>query len=49
MVSTVLDYMRFAQMLLNESQLDGTRVLKAETVREMLKRISHRADADRRT
>jgi putative heme-binding domain-containing protein len=33
--STAADYTRFAQMLLNEGELDGVRVLKAETVREM--------------
>jgi methyl acetate hydrolase len=33
--STGPDYLRFARMLLGEGQLDGTRVLRAETVREM--------------
>ncbi len=35
MSGTIGDYARFAQMLLNEGELDGARVLKAETVREM--------------
>ncbi len=38
LVSTVPDYLRFAQMLLNEGQLDGVRILKAETVKDMLRR-----------
>lgn len=33
--STAGDYLRFARMLLGEGVLDGVRVLKAETVREM--------------
>jgi CubicO group peptidase (beta-lactamase class C family) len=37
-VSTVPDYLRFAQMLLNEGKIDGVQVLKPETVREMLRR-----------
>ena len=32
LVSTAEDYLRFAQMLLNGGTLDGTRILKAETV-----------------
>ena len=32
LVSTAHDYLRFAQMLLNGGELDGTRVLKPETV-----------------
>jgi CubicO group peptidase (beta-lactamase class C family) len=32
LVSTVPDYLRFAQMLLNEGELDGVRLLKPETV-----------------
>jgi CubicO group peptidase (beta-lactamase class C family) len=35
LVSTARDYARFCQMLLNGGQLDGQRVLKAETVRLM--------------
>jgi CubicO group peptidase (beta-lactamase class C family) len=35
LVSTGRDYLRFAQMLLNSGELDGTRLLRAETVREM--------------
>lgn len=35
LVSTVDDYARFAQMLLNEGKLDGVRVLHPETVRFM--------------
>jgi CubicO group peptidase (beta-lactamase class C family)/predicted dinucleotide-binding enzyme len=38
LVSTVPDYLRFAQMLLNGGQLDGVRVLKPETVKAMLTR-----------
>jgi len=38
LVSTVPDYMRFAQMLLNGGTLDGARVLKPETVKAMLQR-----------
>jgi CubicO group peptidase (beta-lactamase class C family) len=38
LVSTVPDYLRFAQMLLNEGELDGVRVLSPETVKSMLKR-----------
>src|SRR5258708_15217374 len=32
LVSTVPDYSRFAQMLLNRGELDGVRLLKATTV-----------------
>jgi len=35
LVSTARDYMRFCQMLLNKGQLDGTRILKSETVAMM--------------
>ena len=35
LTSTLDDYMRFARMLLNGGELDGVRVLKAETVRMM--------------
>jgi CubicO group peptidase (beta-lactamase class C family) len=35
LVSTARDYARFCQMMLNGGQLDGTRLLKAETVAEM--------------
>ena len=35
MVSTASDYIRFAQMLLNEGQLDSVRILAPETVRMM--------------
>jgi CubicO group peptidase (beta-lactamase class C family) len=35
LVSTLDDYMRFARMLQNGGQLDGTRILKPETVRLM--------------
>jgi CubicO group peptidase (beta-lactamase class C family) len=35
MSGTVGDYARFLQMLLNEGELDGVRVLRAETVRQM--------------
>jgi CubicO group peptidase (beta-lactamase class C family) len=38
LVSTVPDYLRFAQMLLNGGELDGVRILRAETVRAMLTR-----------
>src|SRR5215469_3033673 len=34
-VSTVPDFLRFCQMLLNGGELDGVRILKAETVRRM--------------
>jgi len=35
MVSTIGDYFRFCQMMLNGGELDGARVLKAETVNRM--------------
>jgi CubicO group peptidase (beta-lactamase class C family) len=35
LVSTIGDYARFCQMMLNGGQLDGKRVLKPETVAEM--------------
>lgn len=35
LVSTVPDYLRFLQALLNSGELDGVRVLQAETVQEM--------------
>ena len=35
LLSTANDYIRFAQMLANEGELDGARLLEAETVREM--------------
>lgn len=37
LVSSVGDYARFAQMLLNEGEMGGRRLLKAETIRDMLK------------
>ena len=37
LVSTASDYLRFAQMILNGGELDGVRLLKRETVAEMLK------------
>jgi CubicO group peptidase (beta-lactamase class C family) len=36
MVSTVPDFLRFCQMLLNGGELDGVRILKPETVRLMM-------------
>lgn len=35
LTSTAMDYLRFAQMLLNEGELDGVRLLRPETVRDM--------------
>jgi len=35
LISSLDDYMRFARMLQNEGELDGQRILKAETVRLM--------------
>jgi CubicO group peptidase (beta-lactamase class C family) len=35
LTSTAMDYLRFAQMMLNEGELDGVRILRPETVREM--------------
>ncbi len=40
MSGTLGDYARFAQMLLNEGELDGARVLRAETVREMTRNVT---------
>jgi CubicO group peptidase (beta-lactamase class C family) len=37
LLSTVPDYMRFAQMLLNKGELDGVRLLSAKTVETMTK------------
>jgi len=37
LVSTARDYLRFLQMLLNRGELDGTRILKPETVDHMCK------------
>lgn len=37
LVSTIGDYFRFCQMMLNKGELDGARILKAETVAEMTK------------
>jgi CubicO group peptidase (beta-lactamase class C family) len=37
LVSTADDYLRFAQMMLNRGELDGKRILKAETVEMMTK------------
>jgi CubicO group peptidase (beta-lactamase class C family) len=37
LVSTVPDFMRFSQMLLNKGELDGRRILKAQTVEMMTK------------
>jgi len=45
MCGTVGDYARFLQMLLNEGELDGVRVLRAETVRQM----TQNATGDMRT
>lgn len=36
LVSTVPDYLRFAQMLLNRGELEGQRLLRAETVTRMV-------------
>ncbi|HUP49759.1 MAG TPA: serine hydrolase domain-containing protein [Thermoanaerobaculia bacterium] len=35
LASTAADYLRFCQMLLNEGELDGVRILRPETVRAM--------------
>jgi CubicO group peptidase (beta-lactamase class C family) len=37
LLSTVPDYLRFAQMLLNGGELDGRRILKRETVASMMR------------
>jgi CubicO group peptidase (beta-lactamase class C family) len=42
LVSTVPDYLRFVQMLLNGGEIDGVRVLKAKTVKTMLTRQTTR-------
>ncbi len=36
LVSTVLDFLRFCRMLLNKGELEGARILKAETVARMV-------------
>ena len=36
LVSTAIDYARFAQMLLNGGELDGVRIVSAEAVREQM-------------
>ena len=43
LVSTASDYIRFAQMLLNSGELDGVRILAAESVRAM--RSNHLPEA----
>lgn len=35
LTSTAMDYLRFAQMLLQEGELDGARILRPETVHDM--------------
>jgi CubicO group peptidase (beta-lactamase class C family) len=35
LTSSAMDYLRFTQMLLNEGELDGVRILRPETVRDM--------------
>ncbi|GAB5519862.1 MAG: serine hydrolase domain-containing protein [Rhodothermales bacterium] len=35
LVSTALDYVRFAQMILNDGALNGVRILQAETAKQM--------------
>ena len=37
LVSTARDYLRFCQMLLNGGELEGARLLRAETVKEMIR------------
>ncbi len=37
MVGTAADYMRFAQMLLNGGELEGTRIISSESCAEMMK------------
>ena len=44
LVSTVTDYARFLQMLLNGGELDGVRVLNDETVERMVQ--SHTGDLE---
>jgi CubicO group peptidase (beta-lactamase class C family) len=46
LVSTVPDYLRFAQMLLDRGELDGVRVLRKETVDAMLKRQTSAEQGD---
>ncbi len=43
LTSTASDYIRFAQMLLQEGELDGVRILTADTVRQM--RTNHLPDS----
>jgi CubicO group peptidase (beta-lactamase class C family) len=45
MLSTVYDYYRFAQMLLNKGELDGVRVLSRKTV-ELMTATNHIGDFD---
>ena len=40
MSGTIGDYARFLQMLLNEGELDGVRVLRADTVRQMTQNVT---------
>jgi len=40
MSGTIGDYARFLQMLMNEGELDGVRVLRAETVRQMTQNVT---------
>lgn len=46
LISTVDDYLKFARMLLNEGEVDGVRLLKPETVRDMR---TNRLTAEQRT
>jgi CubicO group peptidase (beta-lactamase class C family) len=46
LVSTVPDYLRFAQMLLDRGELGGVRVLRKETVDAMLKRQTSAEQGD---
>ena len=46
LASTAGDYLRFAQMLLNDGELDGVRILKPETARTM--RSNRYTDAQRK-
>ena len=48
MVSTTADYSRFCHCLLRGGALDGVRLLRRETVREMTRRQLHRIPAARR-
>jgi CubicO group peptidase (beta-lactamase class C family) len=45
LISTADDYLKFARMLLNDGELDGVRLLKAESVRLM--RANRLTDAQR--